>query len=69
MEDIATENVGEHDLTPRIKYIMVSALCSLSVCLKVCTKGTEGTLDVIMISYIILVAGLLHYFLLDHAYK
>ena len=23
LADIATKNVGEHDLTPRIKYIMV----------------------------------------------
>ena len=23
LEDIATNNVGEHDLTPRMKYIMV----------------------------------------------
>ena len=23
LEDIATKNVGEHDLTPRMKYIMV----------------------------------------------
>ena len=47
----------------------VFALCSLSVWLKLFTKGTEGTLDVNMISYINLVAGLLHYFLLNHAYK
>ena len=30
-------------------------------------KGTEGNLYVIMIFSINLVAGLLHYFLLDHA--
>ena len=23
LEDLATKNIGEHDLTPRIKYIMV----------------------------------------------
>ena len=36
---------------------------------KICTKGTEDNLDVIMISLINLVAGIFHYFLLDHAYK
>ena len=45
------------------------ALYSLYVYLEVCTKGTKGTLDVIIISLINLVAGLLHYFLLDRAYK
>ena len=47
----------------------VFALCSLSVWLKLFTKGTEGTLDVIIIYYINIVDGVLHYFLLDHAYK
>ena len=32
-------------------------------------EGNEGILDVIIISYIIVVAGLLHYFWIDHAYK
>ena len=32
-------------------------------------KITKGALGVIMIYYINLVARLLHYFLLDHAYK
>ena len=40
-------------------------LCSY----KVYTKVTKGNFDIIMISYINLVAGLLHYFLFDHAYK
>ena len=31
--------------------------------------GTEGALDVIMISYINLVASSIHYFLLNHSYK
>ena len=42
----------------------------LFVCVvKVCRKGTEGTLGVINVSYINLVAGLLHYFLLNHDYN
>ena len=36
---------------------------------KIIHEGTEGNLDLIMISLINLVAGLLHCFLLDHAYK
>ena len=40
-------------------------LCSY----KVCTKGTKGALGVTMISHLNLVAGLLHYFLLNGAYK
>ena len=31
--------------------------------------GTEVTWDVILISYINLEAGILHYFILDHFYK
>ena len=40
-----------------------------SVLLKVCTKGTKGTLGLIITSYIDIVSVLLHYFLLNHAYK
>ena len=50
-------------------YVPSTCLLVRMIKLKVRTKGTEGTLDVIMISYINLVAGLLHYFSLDHAYK
>ena len=49
-----------------IRLTHYCALSSLFMYLKVCTKGYEG---VNMISSINLVAGILHYFLLNHAYN